>query len=158
MVAYPVAGAVNRLLCIAVLGVTPAAPLSGQGAGSPRQLSAVETGCDTSNRVVPDSVYEWDMVDKPVEAERLPIEDMPLRMREVLSGRSVFRFIVEPSGRINRCSIELIEETAPAWTEAVLNELRQARYRPARRGGQKVWQRVYQIFTYSQDGRFLHGR
>jgi len=154
----PTSDNLNRLLCIAVLGVTLAAPLSGQGAGPPRQLSPAETGCDTSNRVVPDSVYEWDMVDKPVEAERLPIEDMPLRMREVLSGRSVLRFIVEPSGRIDRCSIELVEETAPAWTEAVLNELRHARYRPARRGGQKVWQRVYQIFTYSQDGRFLHGR
>jgi hypothetical protein len=91
----PTSDNVNRLLCIAVLGVTLAAPLSGQGAGSPRQLSPAETGCDTSHRVVPDSVYEWDMVDKPVEAERLPIEDMALRMREVLSGRSVFRFIVE---------------------------------------------------------------
>jgi hypothetical protein len=65
---------------------------------------------------------------------------------------------VEPSGRIDRCSIELLEETAPAWTAAVLKQLRQARYQPARRGGERVRQRVYQVFTYHQDGRLLHGR
>jgi hypothetical protein len=63
------------------------------------------------------------------------------------------RFIVEPSGRIDRCSIVLVEESSPIWTEAVLKELRQARYRPARRGGENVSQVVYQIFTYHQDGR-----
>jgi hypothetical protein len=147
-----------RLPEVVALSLVLVAPLSGQGAGAPRQLSAAQTGCDTSQRVLPDSVYESDTVDEPVEAVRLPIEDLPFRMREVLSGRSVFRFIVEPSGRIDRCSIELIEETDPAWTESVLKELRRARYRPARRGGQKVWQRVYQIFTFNQDGRFLQGR
>ena len=136
----------------------PAGSLAGQGTGVPRQLSAAQTGCDSSHRVRPDSVYEWDMVDQPVEAVRLPVEDMPFRMREVLSGRSVFRFIVDSSGRIDRCSIELIEESDPAWTESVLKELRQAQYRPARKGDRKVWQRVHQIFTYTQDGRFLQGR
>lgn len=33
-----------------------------------------------------------------------------------------------------------------------------ARYRSARRGGQRVRQRVYPAFTYHQDGRLLHGR
>jgi hypothetical protein len=147
-----------RLPGVAALSLVLAAPLAGQSAGGPRQLPAAQTGCDTSQRVLPDSVYESDTVDEPVDAVRLPIEDLPFRMREVLSGRSVFRFIVEPSGRIDRCSIELIEESDPAWTESVLKELRRARYRPARRGDQKVWQRVYQIFTYNQDGRFLQGR
>lgn len=142
----------------AVLSLVLAAPLFGQGAGAARQLSAAQTGCDSTQRVVADTVYEWDTVDEPVEAVRLPIEDMPFRMQEILSGRSVFRFIVEPSGRIDRCSIELIEESDPRWTESVLKELRQARYRPARRGDRKVWQRVHQIFTYNQDGRFPRRR
>lgn len=129
-----------------------------QGAESLRHLSPAETGCDTTRAVSSDTVYDVDSVDKPVEAERLPIEDMPFRMREVLTGRSVFRFIVEPSGRIERCSIALVEESAPEWTNAVLKELRRARYRPARREGRTVRQLVYQIFTYSQDGRFLQGR
>jgi len=148
----------QQVLGIAVLFVALAGRLSAQAADSLRQLSIAETGCDTTRPAATDSVYDSDTVDEPVQAERLPIEDMPLRVREVLSGRSVFRFIVEPSGRIDRCSIELVEEGARAWTDAVLKELRQAHYRAARRGGLKVRQRVYQIFTYNQDGRFLHGR
>ena len=147
-----------RLLAGVVLSVGLAARLSGQGTASPRQLSAAETGCDASRPLPTDSVYDDDAVDEPVQAERLEIEDMPLRVREVVSGRTVLRFIVEPSGRIDRCSIELVEESAPEWTSAVLKELRLARYGPARRGGQRVRQRVYQIFIYNQDGRFLHGR
>lgn len=140
------------VLGIAVLGTALARPAFGQ-AGSPRQLSAAETGCDTFRHTRTDSVYESASVDAPVEAERLPIDEMPMRVREVISGRSVFRFIVEPSGRIDRCSIVLIEESSPIWTESVLKELRQARYRPALRGSRKVSQLVYQIFTYHQDGR-----
>ena len=136
----------------AILAAALAKPLSAQ-AGSPRGLSAGETGCYTSEPVSGDSVYESTAVDEPVQAERLQIDDMPLRVREVISGRSVFRFIVEPSGRVDCCSIVLVEETSPIWTDAVLKELRQARYRPARRGDQKVRQQVYQIFTYHQDGR-----
>lgn len=41
---------------------------------------------------------------------------------------------------------------------AAQKELRTARYQPARHGGEKVRQRVYQLFTYHQDGRLLHGR
>jgi hypothetical protein len=140
------------LPAIAIIAATLAERVSAQ-AGPVRQLSAAETGCYTSETVSRDSVYESATVDEPVQAERLQIDDMPLRVREVISGRSVFRFIVEPSGRIDRCSIVLVEETSPIWTDAVLKELRQARYRPARRGDQKVRQRVYQIFTYHQDGR-----
>jgi len=133
-------------------------PLLTKGPNPPRRLAAAQTGCDTTRGVAGDTVYDSETVDEPVQAVRLPIEDMPFRMREVLTGRSVFRFVVEPSGRIDRCSIELIEESAPAWTDAVLKELRQARYRPARRDSKEVRQRVYQIFTYNQDGRFPEGR
>ncbi len=147
-----------RLLGILVLSVALSGPLSAQQPGSARRLSSAETGCESSAGSAADSVYSSDEVEQPVKAERLQIEDMPMRVQEVLTGRSVFRFIVEPSGRIDRCSIELIEESTPTWTEAVLKELRQARYRPARHGGQTVRQRVYQIFTYSQDARRLQGR
>jgi hypothetical protein len=141
------------LLSLALPGL-----LVGQVADGGRRLSAAETGCDVAQQAPTDSVYEADTVDEPVQAERLPIEDMPLRMREIVTGRSVFRFIIEATGRINRCSIELVEEDTPAWGDAVLKELRYARYRPARLAGHKVRQRVYQIFTFNQDGRFLHGR
>jgi len=89
---------------------------------------------------------------------RLPIEDLPFRTGQVLTGQSVLRFIVDGSGRIDRCSIAIVEETTPAWTDAVVRELRSAHYQPARRQGQPVRQWVYQWFTYHSDGRLLHSR
>ncbi|HEX6104270.1 MAG TPA: hypothetical protein VFZ26_01720 [Gemmatimonadales bacterium] len=124
----------------------------------PRRLLPAETGCDTTAAPAADSVYDADSVDQPVEPVRLPVEDMPLRVREVLRGRSVFRFVVEPSGRIDRCSIALVDETSREWTGAVLEELRVARYRPARKAGRPVRQVVHQIFTYHSDGRLQRPR
>jgi Gram-negative bacterial TonB protein C-terminal len=147
------------LLNLVTLAFALAGPLAAQASDKAlRRLSAAETGCDSLQRSAGDSVYDAEAVDQPVRARRLPIEALPFRAREVLSGRSVFRFIVEPSGRIDRCSIELVEETAPEWTAAVLKELRQARYQPARRQGEAVRQRVHQLFTYHNDGRLLHSR
>ena len=76
-----------RLLSPAILVVALAGPLVGQGTGAPLQLPAAQTGCDTSQRIIPDFVNESDTV----EAARLPIEGMPLWMREVVSAGRVFR-------------------------------------------------------------------
>jgi hypothetical protein len=74
-------------------------------------------------------------------------------MGEVLAGRTMLRFVVDGSGWVDRCSIVLVEESSPEWTAAVLTELRRARYEPARKGGRRVRQLVYQVFTYHSDGR-----
>jgi hypothetical protein len=118
-----------------------------------RRLTAAETGCDPTRAATTDTVYKYDEVDQAVEARRLDIEDMPVRIREVTTGRSVFQFIVEASGQINRCSIALVEETNRDWTDAVVKQLRSAKYKAARKGGESVRQLVYQTFTYHSDGR-----
>ncbi len=143
----------------ALLGLAVAGGLAAQEPTAPaRRLTPRETGCDSLHAPAAGPVYPADSVDRPVVARRLPIEDMPIRIREVLTGRSVFRFVVESSGRIDRCSIEVVEETSRAWTAAVLEELRMARYEPARRAGRPVRQLVYQIFTYHSDGRLQRPR
>lgn len=119
----------------------------------PRQLSTAETGCDSLRQVATDSVYEADAVDRPVRAPYLRVKALPYRMREVLTGRTMLRFVVEPSGWVDRCSIALVEESSAEWTAAVLTELRATRYEPARKGGERVRQLVYQVFTYHSDGR-----
>ena len=124
----------------------------------PRRLSPAVMGCTASEKVPSDSTYDSESVDQPVRARRLPIEDLPFRTGQVLTGQSVLRFIVDGSGRIDRCSIAILEETTPAWTDAVVRELRSAHYQPARRQGQPVRQWVYQRFTYHSDGRLLHSR
>jgi hypothetical protein len=119
----------------------------------PRQLAPAETGCDSLRPTAADSVYEADAVDRPVRAPYLRVSGIPYRMREVLTGRTMLRFVVDASGWVDRCSIALVEESSPEWTTAVLKDLRGARYEPARRGDQKVRQLVYQVFTYHSDGR-----
>jgi hypothetical protein len=118
-----------------------------------RQLSAFETGCDSLRQAATDSVYEADAVDRPVRAPYVRVKALPYRMREVLTGRTMLQFVVDPSGWVDRCSIVLVEESSAEWTAAVLTEVRGARYEPARKGDQRVRQLVYQVFTYHSDGR-----
>jgi hypothetical protein len=119
----------------------------------PRHLAAAETGCDSLHEAAADSVYHADAVDRPARAPYIRVNRLPYRMGEVLTGRTMLQFVVDGSGRVDRCSIVLVEESSPGWTAAVLTELRGARYEPARKGGQRVRQVVYQVFTYHSDGR-----
>jgi hypothetical protein len=132
--------------------VTPGWLLA-QAPGGPRLLPAAQTGCDSLRQAAADSAYEADAVDRPARAPYVRVRGLPYRMREVLTGRTMLRFVVDGSGWIDRCSIVLVEESSPEWTEAVLAELRAARYEPARKGGRRVRQVVYQVFTYHSDGR-----
>jgi hypothetical protein len=127
--------------------------LLAQEPDKPRQLSPVETGCDSLRQATADSVYEADAVDRPVRAPYLRVNWLPYRLRQVLTGHTMLRFVVDGSGWVDRCSIILVEESSPEWTAAVLAELRGARYEPARKGGRRVRQLVYQVFTYHSDGR-----
>lgn len=124
-----------------------------QEPAQPRQLSAAETGCDSLRQATTDSVYEVDAVDRPVRAPYVRVKTLPYRMREVRTGRTMLRFVVDSTGWVDRCSIALVEESSAEWTAAVLPELRQARYEPARKGGRRVRQLVYQVFMYHSDGR-----
>jgi hypothetical protein len=127
--------------------------LVAQEAERARQLSTAETGCDSLRPAGTDSVFEVDAVDRPVRAPYVRVNGLPYRMREVLTGRTMLRFVVDSTGWVDRCSIVLVEESSTAWTAAVLPELRRARYEPARKSGRRVRQLVYQIFTYHSDGR-----
>jgi hypothetical protein len=119
----------------------------------PRPLPAALTGCDSSRAVPLSTVYRADQVDRPVRPSRLPVQGMPLRLGYVLRGRSGIRFIVESSGKIDRCSIVLLQEESREWTDTIVRQLRSTRYEPARLEGQKVAQWVEQLFIFQNDGR-----
>lgn len=85
----------------ALLGLAVATGLAAQEPNAPpRRLTPRETGCDSARSSAAGPVYPADSVDRPVVARRLPIEDMPIRIREVLTGRTVFRFVVEPVSQL----------------------------------------------------------
>lgn len=123
--------------------------LLAQAPATRRPLSSAETGCDSTPRSVTDHrsgtdwVYEADAVDRPARAPYVRVSGLPYRMREVLTGRTMLRFVVDPSGWVDRCTNALVEESSAEWTAAVLSELRRARYEPARRGGRRVRQLGY---------------
>lgn len=129
------------------------ASLDAQQTAPPRQLSPAETGCDSTTPAPTEPVYQADSVDRMARAPYVRVTELPYRMREVQTGRTMLRFVVDPEGRVERCSIALVEESAPEWTAAVLPELRKARFDPARKDGRKVRQLMYQVFTYHSDGR-----
>lgn len=143
----------SRTAAVVCACVAPPTGLSAQAPTQPRQLSAAETGCDSLAQASTDSVYEADAVDRPVRAPYVRVKALPYRLRDVLTGRTMLRFVVDPTGRVDRCTIGLVEESSAEWTAAVLPELRAARYEPARKGGRRVRQLVYQVFTYHTDGR-----
>ena len=129
------------------------AGLAAQEPAPPRQLTAEETGCDSTRPAPTEAVFQADSVDRPARAPYVRVTELPYRMREVRNGRTMLRFVVDGEGRVERCSIALVEESSPEWTAAVLPQLRQARFDPARKAGRKVRQLVYQVFTYHSDGR-----
>ena len=142
-----------RTACVVCACLAMPGGLLAQEPAQPRQLSAAETGCDSLRQATTDSVYEADAVDRPVRAPYVRVKTLPYRMREVRTGRTMLRFVVDSTGWVDRCSIALVEESSAEWTAAVLPELRQARYEPARKGGRRVRQLVYQVFMYHSDGR-----
>jgi outer membrane biosynthesis protein TonB len=143
----------GRVVGVAALCLGVVAPLGAQEPARPRQLSAQETGCDSTRPAPSDPVYQADSVDRVARTPYVRVSELPFHMREVQTGRTMLQFVVDPEGRVERCSIALVEESSPEWTAAVLPELRQARFDPARKAGRKVRQLVYQVFTYHSDGR-----
>jgi hypothetical protein len=142
-----------RIASLMYAGLAIHGGLSAQEPNRPRQLSVAETGCDSLRQAATDSVYEADEVDRPVRAPYVRAKALPYRLREVLTGRTMLRFVVDTSGWVDRCSLALVEESSAEWTAAVLTELRGVRYEPARKDGQRVRQLVYQVFTFHSDGR-----
>jgi len=146
-------GSVTRLACAICACLAVAGRLVGQAPDQPRRLSTVETGCDSLRPAPTDSVYQADRVDRPARAPYVRVNALPYRMRDVRTGRTMLRFVVDSAGWVDRCTIALVEESSPDWTAAVLPELRRARFEPARKGGRRVRQVVYQVFIYHSDGR-----
>jgi hypothetical protein len=143
----------GRVLGVIALWLGVVAALDAQQPAPPRQLTADETGCDSTRPAGSEPVYHADSVDRAARAPYVRVSELPYRMREVQTGRTMLQFVVDAEGRVERCSIALVEESEPAWTAAVLPELRKARFDPARKDGRKVRQLVYQVFTYHSDGR-----
>ena len=61
-------------------------------------------------------------------------------------ARTVLELVIDRTGKLDPCHIRVVEETGSAWTEVVLDALREFLYSPAQRQGLPVAVRVIQPF------------
>ncbi|HVH66791.1 MAG TPA: hypothetical protein VM716_02910 [Gemmatimonadales bacterium] len=61
-------------------------------------------------------------------------------------ARTVLELVIDLTGGVDPCHVRVVEETAPAWTEVVLDGLREVHFSPAQRHGLAVAVRVTQPF------------
>ena len=144
---------VTSVACAVWACVVVSGGLVAQEPDQPRRLTAAETGCDSLRPAASDSAYQADAVDRQARAPYVRVNALPYRMRDVRTGRTMLRFVVDSAGWVDRCTIALVEESSADWTAAVLPELRRARFEPARKDGRRVRQVAYQVFIYHSDGR-----
>ena len=136
-------------LLVAVLACRPRTPAAG-----PPEAAVCQTAVDVP-ALANDSltrVYADTDVTQPVRllftGRRVPPPDSSL-LRLGLPQHAVLRFIVDTLGRIEPCSLTLLETTHPLWGTAALHYARDWRFRPAKRGVRRVRQSVHQPFNFT---------
>jgi TonB family protein len=99
---------------------------------------------------VPDSVFSVLQVDEIVE--RYANSAAPVYPPDLLKvgaeGQVQATYVVDTLGTVDTTSIQIERSDDPRFTASVRNALGLMRFRPARRGGQKVRQLVEQSFRF----------
>jgi hypothetical protein len=118
------------LVFVALNGVTTQAP--GQASESlGRPVTLPDARCESSTRQRPDSTVT------PIRDAEIPPRllsfvspTLPTAVKRA-GATTVLELVVDSTGRLDPCDVRVVEETVPAWTDAVLRALRKARYSPA---------------------------
>ncbi|MEP6574593.1 MAG: hypothetical protein ABJD11_17960 [Gemmatimonadota bacterium] len=77
---------------------------------------------------------------------RMPV--MPSSLPSEPRQYATMSFVVDTTGRVDKCSIEIYEETSSLWTWTVAQALIPFRYVPGKADGQPVAMRVQQTFSF----------
>lgn len=78
-----------------------------------------------------------------------PVPRYPDALRDArIEGRVLVRFVVDTTGRVNMESVVIHAADHPAFGEAVIENLRRSRFRPAEYRGRKVAQLVARPFVF----------
>jgi hypothetical protein len=134
-------------LLVSVLGCPLQRPAGGPPEAalcrSPVDVAALAS--DSLTRVYADSEVTQPVVQVGY-GRRVPPPDSAL-LRLGLPQHAMLSFIVDTRGRVEPCSITLLETTHPLWGTAVLRYAPDLRFRPARRGVRRVRQFVSTPFV-----------
>jgi TonB family protein len=99
---------------------------------------------------IPDTVFSVLEVDEMVE--RYEGSAAPVYPRDLAAvgteGLVEAIYVVDTTGRVDTTTIEVVRTDDPRFSESVRTALGQMRFRPAKRGGKAVRQRVQQQFRF----------
>jgi protein TonB len=124
----------------------------GAGPDDPRRFVARLNG-----RIVSAPTDSSRAVFNAVEVDELPelVGDLRLRYplgleRAGVSGVVVLEYVVGSDGRVNPGSVRALSSSHPAFFQAALEALRDARFKPARRWGRSIAVLVQQRIRFRQ--------
>ena len=143
----------------------PDAPLHAPELPPPMLSFIGASGPDDLSRFVPRP--EGRTVSAPVESSRtvfnsVEVDELPELIRELrlrypvgleragVSGMVQVEYVVGSEGRVDPQSVRALSSTHPAFFLAALEALRDARFRPARRGGRYIAVLVRQTIRFRQ--------
>ena len=133
----------------------PSPTLSFSGASGPGDPGRFVTGPDRGT--VSGPIDSSRMVFNSIEVDQLPelVRELRLRYpvgleRAGVSGVVHVEYVVGSDGRVHQQSVRALSSTHPAFFRAALEALRDARFKPARRGGRSIAVLVQQTFRFRQ--------
>ncbi len=119
---------------------------------TPGRLTTLpDVSCDatSSDSLADSTIIALRSADAPPRLLSIVRPVVPSSLRHT-TARTVLELVVDTRGRLDPCHIWVVEETAPAWTDAILHALKKARYSPGQRYGLAVAVRFTQAFTASR--------
>jgi hypothetical protein len=119
------------------------------GAQTPARLATLPGArCDSSlsDTLTDSTIVSLNSADVPPRLLSVVTPVPPSSLHHTVA-RTALELVVDKTGKLDPCHIRVIDETAPAWTDAVLRALKNARYSPGQRYGLAVPVRFTQAFT-----------
>lgn len=119
---------------LAALSRTPLPRSSGESSAAPHRLTAV---------------FAVTEVEQPPELARDLYPRYPEALRRSgVSGEVQLEYVIQSSGRVDRESIRVLASAHPSFSEAAIEAVRGARFKPALRAGRPVAVRVRQTIKF----------
>lgn len=111
----------------------------GQGPGVPRSLVLPGVSC-TAAQIEAGAKPDTNATHGITPAVQLRPFAPPRQPASPLAGpdTTVIRFVVDTSGAVDPCSLRVLRESSPWWTESVAEVVLPARFRPATSGGHAI--------------------
>ena len=121
----------------------------------PRLVTLPGAHCDSArtDTLADSTITPLDSIDVRPTMLSMDVPIVPLSLtHSTIRETLLLELVIDRTGQLDPCRIRVVAETSPAWTAAVLQALKSARYRPAQRHGVAVVVRVIQPVPFYGTG------